>query len=737
MARMRMYRGGCGRSGVSINGRISYEQIRAAAWMLRLLNANIFNMDGNFFSYLDWLSGGLKPFLNNVINAVEERPKSAARNEALEALHDAEGWSRDRLKSCFDALVEENPCIVEAALQSAVRICETTANTTPYDAEDRARARKQLKKAFGLDNLSLDLFEFVYYRHTARGILDSYFSDALEIWKGNNRDILARVLDTNRGELEKTLAELSAFGILDIDLIRGCSLDDAIVPIWETPDTHDASTLFCVPVKGETLPLEKFRISEDALRYVKKLLTAKGSIPVNIMLYGPPGTGKTTFARSLARQLGLKVWSVNNDEELRGMNRRAALVACLNLASRHKDSFVLVDEAEKVLNTGFGGNQDKGWLNTLLEKPGNRVIWITNYVHHINPAVRRRFSFSVYFGALGQNERRSLWEEIIARQRAEKYFTKEQTDRLAKDYEVPAAVIQDAVKRAKVMRCGISEFASNVECSLRAYETFMRDGMEKMSHAGQKGFTPDGVTLDGSLDGLMERCLRADAAMRRAKDVKAELEGGCATMLFYGPPGTGKTALAHHIASTLGRECRVKRASDLLNCWVGGTEKNIAEAFREAEKEGAVLVIDEADTFLYSRNIAQRSWETTQVNEFLTQLEECRCFCVCTTNRLDELDSAALRRFSYKVKFTWAKPEQVMALYNALLAPLCKEAITPEVERELRQFTRLTPGDFHAVHGQFNSFMSGEATATHEAMIAALRREEQLKGKYASRSAGF
>ena len=78
-----------------------------------------------------------------------------------------------------------------------------------------------------------------------------------------------------------------------------------------------------------------------------------------------------------------------------------------------------------------------------------------------------------------------------------------------------------------------------------------------------------------------------------------------------------------------------------------------------------------------------------------------------------------------------------MALYNALLAPLCGDEMTPELKGELRAFTRLTPGDFHTVRGQFNSFLSGERTATHEAMIAALRREEQLKGRYASRSAGF
>ena len=730
--RRRARRGG---TGTSISGRTSYEQVRAAKWMARLLSDKIFVMDNNFFDYLHWLSGDLRPLLGGVIASISQ---TSVDEDVIEALTDAEEWSNDRLRGNFDDLVDEYPDIVEDVRRGAIKLCETVAEANAFDADTCARARKQMKKAFGLDNLSLDLFEFVHFLETNGRILDCYFDNTLEIWKANNRDILARVLDADRSEVERALSSLSSCGILDMEPGRSCRVENEIVHLWETPDTHNAGKLFCVPVKGETLPLEKFRISEEDLNYATKLLTSKSNIPVHIMLYGPPGTGKTTFARSLARHLGLKAWSVSSNEEPRGMGRRAALTACLNLSSRHNGSFVMVDEAEKVLDTGFGRNQDKGWLNALLEKPGNRIIWITNYVHHIDDAVRRRFSFSVFFGALGQNERRSLWEEIITRQKAEKYFTQAQIETLSKNHEAPAAVINDAIKRAKAMRCGIAEFVPAVECSLRAYETFLRDGDEKQqAHAEPKGFTPDGVTLEGSLDGLMERCRRADAAMRRAKDTKAELEGGCATMLFYGPPGTGKTALARHIAKTLGRECLVKRASDLLNCYVGNTEKNIARAFREAEKKEAVLVIDEADTFIFSRDTAQRSWETSQVNEFLTNLEECRCFCICTTNRLDDLDSAALRRFSYKVEFTWAKPEQVMALYNALLAPLCGDEMTPELKGELRAFTRLTPGDFHTVRGQFNSFLSGERTATHEAMIAALRREEQLKGRYASRSAGF
>ena len=142
-----------------------------------------------------------------------------------------------------------------------------------------------------------------------------------------------------------------------------------------------------------------------------------------------------------------------------------------------------------------------------------------------------------------------------------------------------------------------------------------------------------------------------------------ELPPGCGAMLFYGPPGTGKSALAHHIARMLNRECLVRRASDLLNMYVGESEKNIARTFAEAERSGALLLIDEADSFIFSRDTALHNWEHTLVNEFLTSLERFRGLCVCTTNRRESMDAAAMRRFSFKVAFTHAGSAQCQALY--------------------------------------------------------------------------
>lgn len=125
--------------------------------------------------------------------------------------------------------------------------------------------------------------------------------------------------------------------------------------------------------------------------------------------------------------------------------------------------------------------------------------------------------------------------------------------------------------------------------------------------------------------------------------------------------------------------------------------------------------------------MAVRSWEVSFVNEFLVNLEECKCFCICTTNRINELDPASVRRFSYKIKFDYSGSSQVLALYNSLLKPLCRTELPLELVRELKTFTRLTPGDFHSVRSQYGSLLSNEKTATHEILIAALRREMSMK----------
>ena len=88
-----------------------------------------------------------------------------------------------------------------------------------------------------------------------------------------------------------------------------------------------------------------------------------------------------------------------------------------------------------------------------------------------------------------------------------------------------------------------------------------------------------------------------------------------------------------------------------MSKFVGETEQNMAGMFREAENEKAVLLLDEADSFLQDRRGAQRTYEVTEVNEMLQGMERFNGIFVCTTNLMDRIDQAALRRFTFKIRF--------------------------------------------------------------------------------------
>jgi SpoVK/Ycf46/Vps4 family AAA+-type ATPase len=121
--------------------------------------------------------------------------------------------------------------------------------------------------------------------------------------------------------------------------------------------------------------------------------------------------------------------------------------------------------------------------------------------------------------------------------------------------------------------------------------------------------------------------------------------------------------------------------------------------FQEAMAERAVLLLDEADSFLQDRKGAQRSWEISQVNELLTQMEDFEGIFIASTNLMDSLDGAALRRFDLKIRFDYLKADQAWAMFQDTARRLGLEP-GPDAPTALRQLGLLTPGDFANVFRQ-------------------------------------
>ncbi|MEM2914281.1 MAG: ATP-binding protein [Candidatus Bathyarchaeia archaeon] len=142
---------------------------------------------------------------------------------------------------------------------------------------------------------------------------------------------------------------------------------------------------------------------------------------------------------------------------------------------------------------------------------------------------------------------------------------------------------------------------------------------------------------------------------------KVVKKGKGLTFLFYGPPGTGKSMLAEAVASFLSKKLLIAETSKIMSCWLGETDKNISKMFECAKANDTVLLIDEADSLLYSRNYAQAAHTVRFTNVMLTELEKFEGVAILTSNMDSLLDEAMERRIALKVKFEIPKPQLKLA----------------------------------------------------------------------------
>lgn len=427
--------------------------------------------------------------------------------------------------------------------------------------------------------------------------------------------------------------------------------------------------------------------SEDLRRYLASV-RREGLAGVNILLYGEPGVGKTEYVKALAHDLGMRLYEVNmagdEDEPLTARERMAAFSLNQRIFAQNRDVLLLFDEIEDVFpNPGQkpdGKGVDKAWFNRLLETNPVPTFWLSNRISQIDAAHRRRFDYVLEI----KSPPRSVRRQILASRIKGQPVSDENLDRHAAHEHLTPAL---AEKAARVMkRLDLTDETRTA----RFLDRFVANHLEAQGARARVDYP---AATDYRFEYLNTSVHIRELTSRLADVVQANL-------LLHGPPGSGKTAYVHELARCLDRPLLVRRSSDLQSMWVGETERNLAGMFREARAEGAVLLLDEADSFLQSRQWATRSWEVSQVNELLTQMECFDGLFVCATNFLDRLDTASLRRFGLKIKFDYLTPEQRLALFRVTAVQLGiaepDELGVVRIKRVLAELINLTPGDFAA-----------------------------------------
>lgn len=165
-------------------------------------------------------------------------------------------------------------------------------------------------------------------------------------------------------------------------------------------------------------------------------------------------------------------------------------------------------------------------------------------------------------------------------------------------------------------------------------------------------------------------------------------------ILCYGVSGAGKTACAEEISKMLDKPLVTARASDILGSLVGETEQNIKRVFEEAADKKAVLLIDEADSFLNERGDTLNHHNDVMTNEFLVQMERYPYIVFCNTNLPEILDSATDRRFHFKVCFKPLTKDGTKILWKKYFPGY---EISGEKIDEIFRAGDITPGDFGAL----------------------------------------
>ena len=726
----------------------SLQARQAALWAIRMAQGKVRN---DFLAqnperfieitapHLKWCESSFKRFFFYYDGSDEER-------EALEQLSPQDAWEQlssegdYNTQQAFKAFRKFETAALHRVLSTSQKALEESLENEPDMVQDNVLMLQHLLGFSMVDAVLLHLAAVASQSNAVRGML---LGTTIEN-ETDGASMLAYLLSVEESAVREALKQsgtLNNLNFLKHPEVAGDLYEMLTLQAWCHAcfaEPHDSITQlvrhFLEPATSCDLTSDDFpHLADDFSALTQYLQGAmkERTRGVNLLIYGAPGTGKTVFAKALAQSLNARLYEVanhfDNGEPIHKGERLAFLKMSEKFLARRKDSMILFDEIEDVFPERFDPSRPsmarryaatgKAWMNQTLENNQVPVIWISNNIEQMDPAYLRRFSYHLEIRTPPLRIRQAIAQRYLGNTGMRSDFI----NQLATNTALTPALMENAARVVQLAGQKEAEAAEQLaQRVIRQCQMALGQSSESSVRTHATGYSLDYLNLDSrySIDRI----------------ITALQQKPVSSLCFYGLPGTGKTALAEHIATTLGRPLIARRASDLISKWLGESEKNLAAMFAEARAEQAVLLLDEADTYLRSREHAERSWEVSQVNELLQQMERFDGIFICATNLFDQIDAAALRRFAFKIAFKALLPEQRIKLFVQEALEGIEGELNSTMRNRLLRLDNLAPGDFAVVKRQ--AALLGEVLPPSD-FLAELENECRLKPGANKQAMGF
>ena len=571
---------------------------------------------------------------------------------------------------------------------------------------------ENLADIFGFSAKESELISFALAREQDSDLCS--FIDLLIDVEAHGVDLIARFLNLAPATLAETLNRNSKFRKVMFGSLHdlNISVDPDIKRLLlskQALTVQQAVGALATPLPDSELTKADFVHLEvdDLYAYLNTCLAQK-VVGVNILLYGPSGTGKTQLSRSLAQQCGATLYQVETEENQSNRSRKVGLVQ--SVLGQTESSILCVDECEDILGSWSYG-LSKFELNELLEESTVPVIWITNHIQGFEKSLLRRFDFVLEVDPPSTKQKLALYKHQL------RCFNV--TDAFCAELASIDVIAQGHVLAALKVTERLGYKGEKAEQSIyRLLENQLKPlgkSLAKQGYVSETQYRPELTNLKGDkladVKRMLERCQQG-------------------RVLLYGPPGTGKTGFAYYLSDAIDMPLQHVRASDLLGPYVGETEQKIAEVFQLAAQNNQILLLDEVDSLLTSREGHVRSWETSQVNELLSQMECFQGILIASTNFQQRLDTAVARRFDFKLAFDYLTAQQA----EQLLCEVSRcNSLPKSISQALSTMKKLTPGDFAIVKRRAR--LSGGLSVNE--CFELLLKEHSYKTSTETRGIGF